>query len=50
MFLGNYLLRLRRPFSASKAASDPLVNAWHHAYALPVVIGNASAGQSIPRG
>src|SRR5262249_6489393 len=28
----------RSPYSASKAASDHLVNAWHHTYGLPVVI------------
>ncbi|MFM7086248.1 MAG: dTDP-glucose 4,6-dehydratase, partial [Cyanobium sp.] len=27
----------RSPYSASKAASDHLVNAWHHTYGLPVV-------------
>lgn len=30
------------PYSASKAASDHLVNAWHHTYGLPVVISNCS--------
>ena len=28
------------PYSASKAASDHLVRAWHHTYGLPVVISN----------
>jgi dTDP-glucose 4,6-dehydratase len=32
----------RSPYSASKAASDHLVNAWHHTYGLPVVITNCS--------
>ncbi len=30
------------PYSASKAASDHLVRAWHHTYELPVVITNCS--------
>ena len=30
------------PYSASKAASDHLVMAWHHTYGLPVVISNCS--------
>ena len=32
----------RSPYSASKAASDHLVQAWHHTYGLPVVISNCS--------
>ncbi|NKB58782.1 MAG: dTDP-glucose 4,6-dehydratase [Alphaproteobacteria bacterium] len=32
----------RSPYSASKAASDHLVNAWHHTYGLPVVTSNCS--------
>jgi dTDP-glucose 4,6-dehydratase len=32
----------RSPYSASKAASDHLVNAWHHTYDLPVVMSNCS--------
>lgn len=32
----------RSPYSASKAASDHLVRAWHHTYGLPVVISNCS--------
>ncbi|KZR79901.1 dTDP-glucose 4,6-dehydratase 2 [Prochlorococcus marinus str. MIT 1342] len=32
----------RSPYSASKAASDHLVNAWHHTYGLPVVRTNCS--------
>ena len=30
------------PYSASKAASDHLVNAWHHTYGLPTVVSNCS--------
>ncbi|ABC24646.1 dTDP-glucose 4,6-dehydratase (plasmid) [Rhodospirillum rubrum ATCC 11170] len=30
------------PYSASKAGSDHLVNAWHHTYGLPTVISNCS--------
>ncbi len=30
------------PYSASKAASDHLVNAWHHTYGLPVLLTNCS--------
>jgi dTDP-glucose 4,6-dehydratase len=30
------------PYSASKAASDHLVRAWHHSYGLPVVLSNCS--------
>jgi dTDP-glucose 4,6-dehydratase len=30
------------PYSATKAASDHLVRAWHHTYGLPVVISNCS--------
>jgi dTDP-glucose 4,6-dehydratase len=30
------------PYSASKAASDHLVNAWHHTYGLPTIITNCS--------
>jgi dTDP-glucose 4,6-dehydratase len=32
----------RSPYSASKAASDHLVLAWHHTYGLPVLITNCS--------
>ena len=32
----------RSPYSASKAASDHLVNAWHHTYGLPTIITNCS--------
>jgi dTDP-glucose 4,6-dehydratase len=30
------------PYSASKAASDHLANAWHHTYGLPTVLTNCS--------
>jgi dTDP-glucose 4,6-dehydratase len=30
------------PYSASKAASDHLVRAWHHTYGLPIVMTNCS--------
>ncbi len=30
------------PYSASKASSDHLVNAWHHTYGLPAIISNCS--------
>ncbi len=30
----------RSPYSATKAASDHLVNAWHHTYKLPTLITN----------
>jgi len=32
----------RSPYSASKAASDHFVNAWHHTYGLPTIITNCS--------
>lgn len=32
----------RSPYSASKAASDHLVSAWHHTYGLPAVMTNCS--------
>jgi len=32
----------RSPYSATKAASDHLANAWHHTYGLPVLISNCS--------
>ncbi len=32
----------RSPYSASKASSDHLVNAWHHTYGLPVTMSNCS--------
>jgi dTDP-glucose 4,6-dehydratase len=32
----------RNPYSASKASSDHLVNAWHHTYGLPVITTHCS--------
>jgi dTDP-glucose 4,6-dehydratase len=32
----------RSPYSASKAASDHLVRAWHHTYGLPALVTNCS--------
>ena len=32
----------RSPYSASKAASDHLVNAWFHSYSIPTIITNCS--------
>src|SRR4051812_3934263 len=32
----------RSPYSATKAASDHLVRAWHHTYGLPVLVTNCS--------
>jgi len=32
----------RSPYSASKAASDHLVSAWHHTYGLPTLVTNCS--------
>ena len=32
----------RSPYSASKAASDHMVNAWHHTYGLPTLVTNCS--------
>ena len=32
----------RSPYSASKASSDHLVNAWHHTFGIPVLISNCS--------
>ena len=32
----------RSPYSASKAASDHLVHAWHHTYQLPTIVTNCS--------
>jgi len=34
--------RPNSPYSASKAASDHLVRAWHHTYGLPTVVSNCS--------
>ena len=32
----------RSPYSASKAASDHLVRAWHHTYGLPTMVSNTT--------
>ena len=32
----------RSPYSASKAASDHLINSWHHTYGLPTLVTNCS--------
>ncbi len=32
----------RSPYSASKAASDHLVNTWHHTFGIPITISNCS--------
>ncbi len=32
----------RSPYSASKASSDHLVNAWHHTFGIPVITTNCS--------
>ncbi len=32
----------RSPYSATKAASDHLVRAWHHTYGLPTIVTNCS--------
>ena len=32
----------RSPYSASKAASDHLVRAWHHTYDLPTIVSNTT--------
>ena len=32
----------RSPYSASKAASDHLVRAWHHTYGLPTILSNTA--------
>jgi dTDP-glucose 4,6-dehydratase len=34
--------RPRSPYSASKAAADHLVRAWHHTYGLPTLISNTT--------
>ena len=41
-FSENSPYRPNSPYSASKAASDHLVRAWHHTYGLPVLISNCS--------
>ena len=42
MFTENTPYDPRSPYSASKAASDHLVMAWHHTFGLPVVLTNCS--------
>jgi dTDP-glucose 4,6-dehydratase len=42
MFTEDSPYRPNSPYSASKAASDHLVRAWHHTYGLPVVATNCS--------
>ena len=41
-FTEEHAYRPNSPYSASKAASDHLVRAWHHTYGLPVVTTNCS--------
>ena len=41
-FTENTAYEPNSPYSASKAASDHLVRAWHHTYGLPVVTTNCS--------
>lgn len=41
-FSENNAYRPNSPYSASKAASDHLVRAWHHTYGLPVLTTNCS--------
>ncbi|MFA5370498.1 MAG: dTDP-glucose 4,6-dehydratase [Sideroxydans sp.] len=42
LFTENTAYEPNSPYSASKAASDHLVRAWHHTYGLPVVTTNCS--------
>jgi dTDP-glucose 4,6-dehydratase len=42
LFTENTSFDPRSPYSATKAASDHLVNAWHHTYGLPITISNCS--------
>ncbi len=42
MFHEEYPYQPRSPYSASKAASDHFVRAWHHTYGLPTIITNCS--------
>jgi dTDP-glucose 4,6-dehydratase len=42
MFLETTPYDPRSPYSASKASSDHIVRAYHHTYALPIVISNCS--------
>ena len=41
-FTENHRYEPNSPYSASKAASDHLVRAWHHTYGLPVITTNCS--------
>jgi dTDP-glucose 4,6-dehydratase len=41
-FSENHRYEPNSPYSASKAASDHLVRAWHHTYGLPVLTTNCS--------
>ncbi|MFV0680465.1 dTDP-glucose 4,6-dehydratase [Ottowia sp.] len=41
-FTENHVFEPNSPYSASKAASDHLVRAWHHTYGLPVLTTNCS--------
>jgi dTDP-glucose 4,6-dehydratase len=41
-FTEAHLYEPNSPYSASKAASDHLVRAWHHTYGLPVLTSNCS--------
>ncbi|MEI2415952.1 dTDP-glucose 4,6-dehydratase [Orrella sp. JC864] len=41
-FTENHRYEPNSPYSASKAASDHLVRAWHHTYGLPVLTTNCS--------
>lgn len=42
LFVENSPYQPNSPYSASKAASDHLVRAWHHTYGLPTLITNCS--------
>lgn len=42
LFTEQSLYQPNSPYSASKAASDHLVRAWHHTYGLPVITTNCS--------
>ena len=42
LFLETSPYQPNSPYSASKAASDHLVRAWHHTYGMPVVTSNCS--------
>lgn len=41
-FTEEHVYKPNSPYSASKAASDHLVRAWHHTYGLPVLTTNCS--------